>query len=63
MADAEPRDSIDTKAPNYRAYACSLHRAAERARFPEAKDTLNRVACWYEVPAKYVEHRRNPLAS
>jgi hypothetical protein len=63
MADAEPRDSMDPQAPNYRAHAGLLHRAAERARFPEAKDTLNRVACWYEVLAKYVERRRKPLAS
>lgn len=63
MADADPRDATETTTPNYRAHACSLHRAAEQAHFPEAKDTLNRVACWYEVLANYVERRRKPLVS
>lgn len=47
----------------YRARASSLYEKADRARTAEARDNLDRVARWYEVLARYVERRRNPIIS
>lgn len=65
MPDYKARDPINPPinplAPDYRAYASNLHERAEQARFQESKETLDRLARWYEVLARYVDRRRRPL--
>jgi hypothetical protein len=72
MATVSRRESGNSTTPDYDikrdgaagylACASSLHAQADRARFPEAKESLDRVARWYEVLARYVARRGPPLA-
>lgn len=54
------RPETDPLRPDYRDRASTLHHKADAARFPEAKQTFEEVARYYEILANHVERRRKP---
>ena len=62
MRDKKRPDTAPLR-PDYRDQASSLHHKADEARFPEAKQTFEEVARYYEILADHVERRRKPRSS